>query len=236
MTKLDDREYVRGELPIEVDDASSTGKHAGEGTEKKTTTLWLSFFGVVMGALSFALYKQANKAMEFAPNDDGSFPLFKGTWNVFPIAAILGAVALGAVLIACAASNKHFAAKATVSSLAVFFGIVFLCGQINANAHMAWKDSMKSWVSNTYDLEYDYITAYHYPGVVGKSATKYTPAIYIDPPENIKYLTTKEGQYVAELIPDVYGGDSVRVYEISNEPTPPLMKVKNSPEIPKAEQ
>lgn len=225
MTKLDDREYVRGELPIEVDDASSTGKHASAGT-RTMQRFWLAFSLVMVIALSFGIYKQVGKELIIQPNPDGSFPLFSGTWSLFPLILVLVSTILTGALVSIASSQKHVVSKSVAVALAVFFGTIFLAGNLNAHVEKAWNASMKSWVADTYELDYDYITSYHYAGVVGKPATKFSPAVYIDPPKNVRYLTTKEGRYVAELMPDVYGGDSVRVYEISNDPNPPLMEVK----------
>lgn len=201
-----------------------SGKHAGE--QGKSGLIWAFVLGIFIALLGFAVVKMAAGSQDFKPNADGSFPLFQGIWPIVPVIVVLAASVFGALIAFSCVSKKHVGIKIGASFLVVFFGAIILSGNLNAASREIWQDSLKSWVSETYGVEYDYLTEYHYAGVVGQPASKYEPAIYIDPPKNVKYLTTKEGKYVGELMPDVYRGESVRLYEISNEPKPPLMEPK----------
>lgn len=179
---------------------------------------------------AFGLYKITENIWDYQPLENGYFPLSttfaRGESNLvmgqFLILMMMVTAVFG--LISCLGKVSS-GVKGFLSAVAVILAIAGGITLQNLNTQ-AWEQSLKTWVQSEYGIEYDHITQYHYAGEIGKSGGRGQPSVYITPPENIRYLTSENGQYVAELIPDTYASETVRVYEVSGEGEPKLLSPK----------
>lgn len=171
----------------------------------------MTAFTVILGAVTVKVILDASS---YTPLKDGSFPVYQGVWTVF-LFLLLFLASFNGTLAIILAKSKFATAKVLTSLVVGLTLLAISSGAINNFAYERWEKAITSWASDTYGIEAEYVTEYHYPGIVGQPATKYNPAVYIDPPEDIRYLTTKDGKYVAELIPPYYKGETVLPYTVS---------------------
>lgn len=201
--------------------------HVDENRESNGNIGWI-VGGVFFLILGFALYQVNLNAWDIKPNADGSFPLSSAATQSFPMlaSALIILFMMVCLIVPLIGEEKLKSGAKIVLSFFVVVGAMVLAAYLLKFSDEMWDKSLKTWVSSEYGIEYDHVTESFYPGIVGKAGFKGSPNIYIDPPRNFRYLTSKEGKYLAELIPDTFVSDSVRVYKISNGNTPELLPKK----------
>lgn len=210
---------------ISIEESSKTEDDYPPATTTSYKAVVLTVLLVVLGLLGLAVYKGMGNVFVFAPLPDGSFPMYTEPlyftiikWSLIVPAAVLALV--------FTAETKHAWLKFIAVSGLLIAGILFGVSAIEAHGKSIWHNSFKSWVSTNYGIEYDSIEAFHQEGVFEYRAKhRFDESVYSDPPKDFQYLI-KDGERIAELIPDAYRSGSVRVYEVSDSPTPVLMEVK----------
>lgn len=185
-----------------------------EATSKGFWKMTYGFIVVILIIIGFATFKGTMAAFNYEVLPDGSFPTYRGVWAGLPFLLMLIGLITGTMMLFFS-EKKHATLKVLTSLglgiLAVFAGAGFL----NNFGHDRWEKAITSWASQTYGVESSYVTESHYDGIIGYVGNRFEPSVYIDPPKDIKYLTTSEGKYVAELIPDRYRIGSVRLYSVT---------------------
>lgn len=203
------------------------GNHVDKTRDVNKNMGWI-VGGVFFAILSFALYQVNLRSWDIKPNPDGSFPLSGASTQSFMMLAsgIIILLMMVCLIVPIVTEEKLKAGAKIVLSFFVVIGAIALSAFLIRLSDEHWEQSLKTWISSEYGIEYDHVTESFYPGIIGKQGFKGSPTIYIDPPKNFRYLTSKEGRYLAELIPDTYVSDFVRVYKISNSEKPELMPKK----------
>lgn len=202
-------------------------KHVDAALEPNRNIGWITG-GAFFLILGFALYQVSLNSWNITPNPDGSFPLSSAATQSSPMlaSALIIIFMMVCLIVPLVGENKLKAGTKIVLSFFVVVGAMVLAASLIKLSDEMWDKSLKTWVSSEYGIEYNHVTESFYPGIIGKNGFKGSPNIYIDPPKNFRYLTSKEGKYLAELIPDTFVSDSVRVYKISNGSTPELLPKK----------
>lgn len=156
------------------------------------------------------------------PLADGSFPALEGIHMV----VLFGGFGLLAFWCFWGLTFRGHQNEVVLATIMTIASTVIVCSGIfavNSYTQNHWEKSIISWASDKYGIEATKVTKYDYPGIVGKAATKSTPAVYIDPPKEIKYLTADNGKYLAELIPvqtNPNVAQSLKLYDLGKEPKP----------------
>lgn len=215
------------ESTITPDTTLTEDEAAIEETSRRTGLIICSVLFLIFG---FGIYKITENLWDYKPLGDGHFPL-SNTFGRGESKLVMGQMLLLSFMTMAAVGVMMFLPKAFSIVKSFFAAVVVVLAVIAGftlnNMNTAeWEADLKTWVQSEYGLEYDHITQYHYAGEIGKSGGRGQPSIYITPPENIRYLTSENGKYVAELIPDTYASESVRVYEVSGEGEPKLLSPK----------
>lgn len=206
--------------PAAVTPESSSGKdqygyiEPDAAVSKGFWKMTYGFIAVILIIIGFATFKGTMAAFTYEVLPDGSFPTYRGAWAGLPFVLILLGFISGTLMMYF--SEKKYATVKVLTTLglgilAIFSSMAFL----NNYGHDRWEKAVTSWASQTYGVESSYVTESHYEGIIGYAGSRFEPAVYIDPPKDIKYLTTSEGKYVAELIPDHYRSGSVNLYTIT---------------------
>lgn len=198
-------------------------------TSPSPVTKWTPNFGIGQGlllSLSSAMFMLAGTVVydmvNLKPLEDGSFPALSGIHMVaiFGVFGLLAFWCSWGLVFRGIRDEVQLATIMTLASTAIVVSGIFA---INSYTHDNWEKSVISWASDKYGIEAAKVTKYDYPGIVGKPATKSTPAVYIDPPKGIKYLTAENGKYLAELLPEQNNPEarqSFKPYDLSKEPKP----------------
>lgn len=154
---------------------------------------------------------------ELKPLEDGSFPALNGIHMVamFSVFGLLAGWASWGLVFRGIRNETKLATIAVIASAVLVTAGVMVA---DSYTHDKWEKSIISWAANKYGIEAATVTKYDYPGIVGKAATKSTPAVYIDPPKGIKYLTAADGKYLAELLPVQTSPESFKPYDLSKDP------------------
>lgn len=214
-------------------DTLSTDKTVDENdaviaeTSRRTGIIICSVFFLILG---FGLYKITQNLWDYKPLGEGYFPL-SNNFGRGESKLVMGQFFILTMMTMAAVGIVVFLPKA-FSIVKSFFAVVVVILAIVAGFTLQnmntkeWEEDLKTWVQSEYGLEYDHITQYHYAGEIGKTGGRGQPSVYITPPENIRYLTAENGKYVAELIPDTYASESIRLYEVSGEGKPKLLSPK----------
>lgn len=187
----------------------------------------LAVFGALMGIAAIFVLIEFMKTMygSVKPLADGSFPLYEGSLEVNSLLLIIAGVVLFVMLILSGLHQDGKYALPWGIGAVIFSGLILLIGfnVLNSHGEEVWKKSLKTWVSENYGLEYDHLTQYEDKGIIGRHGSKFEPAVYIELPKSYKFLTAKDGSYVAQLRTDGYKGNSVRLYEPSGVENPELI-------------
>jgi hypothetical protein len=185
-----------------------------EAVSKGFWKMTYGFIAVILVIIGFATFKGTMAAFTYEALPDGSFPTYRGAWAGLPfVLAFLGF--FSGTIMMYFSSKKHATFKVMTTLGLGILAIITSMAFLNNYGHDRWEKAITGWASQTYGVESAYVTESHYNGIVGYKGNRFEPAVYIDPPKDIKYLTTSEGKYVAELIPDHYRSGSVRLYAIA---------------------
>jgi hypothetical protein len=193
---------------------------------QKQWTPNFSFGSGLLLSLSMTLFMLAGTVVyqmaNLKPLEDGSFPALNGI-HMVALFAGFGLLAFWCSWGLVFRDAKKEVQLATIMTIASTVIVVTGIFTVNSYTHDAWEKSVLSWASDKYGIEAVKVTKYDYPGIVGKAATKSTPAVYIDPPKGIRYLTAENGKYLAELIPNENNPaarQSFKAYDLSKDPKP----------------
>ena len=187
----------------------------------------LAVFGAVMSVAAIFVLIEFMKTLykPVQPLADGSFPLYEGSLEVNSLLLIIAGTVLIVMLILSGLHQDGKYALPWGLGAVVFSGLILLIGfnVLNSHGEEVWNKSLKTWASEKYGVEYDHLTQYEDKGIIGRHGSKFEPAVYIELPKSYKFLTAKDGSYVAQLRSDGYKGHSARLYEPSGAENPALI-------------
>lgn len=185
-----------------------------KATSKGFWKMTYGFIAVILIIIGFATFKGTMAAFTYEVLPDGSFPTYRGAWAGLPFVLIFLGLITGTLMMHF--SEKKYATFKVLTTLGLgILTIITSMAFLNNYGHDRWEKAITGWASQTYGVESSYVTESHYDGIIGYAGNRFEPAVYINPPKDIKYLTTSEGKYVAELIPDRYRIGSVRLYNVT---------------------